>query len=70
MNEALLRLTAEDATKAQIVTLRFFAGLENREIAEMLGSSERTGERAWHLAKAWMLAEFSELKSRASVPQE
>ena len=40
------RLAVEDATKAQIVKLRFFAGLENREIAEMLGSSERTVERA------------------------
>jgi len=60
VNEALDRLAVQDATKAEIVKLRFFAGLENREIAEMLGLSERTVERAWRFAKAWLLAEFNE----------
>ena len=60
VNEALDRLALHDATKAEIVKLRFFAGLENREIAEMLGLSERTVERAWRFAKAWLLAEFKE----------
>lgn len=60
VNEALDRLALQDATKAEIVKLRFFAGLENREIAEMLGISERTVERAWRFAKAWLLAEFTE----------
>ena len=60
VNEALDRLALQDATKAEIVKLRFFAGLENREIAEMLGLSERTVERAWRFAKAWLLAEFSD----------
>src|SRR5262249_40579384 len=58
VNEALDRLAAEDATKAEIVKLRFFAGLENREIAEMLGISERSVERSWRFAKAWLLSEF------------
>ena len=60
VNEALDRLALHDPTKAEIVKLRFFAGLENREIAEMLGLSERTVERAWRFAKAWLLAEFNE----------
>ena len=60
VNEALDRLAAEDATKAEIVKLRFFVGLENREIAQLLGISERTVERAWRFAKAWLLAEFSD----------
>jgi RNA polymerase sigma factor (TIGR02999 family) len=60
VHEALDRLAAEDATKAEIVKLRFFVGLENREIAELLGISEKTVERAWHFAKAWLLAEFSD----------
>ena len=60
VNEALGRLALQDASKAEIVKLRFFAGLENREIAEMLGLSERTVERSWRFAKAWLLAEFKE----------
>jgi RNA polymerase sigma factor (TIGR02999 family) len=60
VNEALDRLAAEDAPKAEIVKLRFFAGLGNREIAELLGISERTVERNWRFAKAWLLAEFSD----------
>ena len=60
VNEALDRLAALDATKAEIVKLRFFVGLEHREIAELLGVSERTVERGWRFAKAWLLAEFQE----------
>jgi RNA polymerase sigma factor (sigma-70 family) len=60
VNEALDRLATQDAAKAEIVKLRFFVGLENREIAELLGISERTVERAWRFAKAWLLAEFHE----------
>lgn len=58
INEALDRLAAQDSTKAEIVKLRFFGGFENREIAEVLGVSERTVERAWRFAKAWLLAEL------------
>jgi RNA polymerase sigma factor (TIGR02999 family) len=60
VNEALDRLALQDPAKAEIVKLRFFAGLEIREIAEMLGISERSVERAWRFAKAWLLTEFSE----------
>jgi RNA polymerase sigma factor (TIGR02999 family) len=59
VNEALDRLALQDPFKAEIVKLRFFAGLENREIAEMLSISERTVERTWRFAKAWLLAEFN-----------
>ena len=59
MNETLDKLTTLDSTKAEVVKLRFFGGLENREIAEVLGVSERTVERAWRFAKAWLLAELS-----------
>ena len=59
INEALDRLAAQDSTKAEVVKLRFFAGLENREIAELLGVSERTVERSWRFAKAWLLTELA-----------
>jgi RNA polymerase sigma factor (TIGR02999 family) len=58
INEALDKLAALENTKAEVVKLRFFGGLENREIAEVLGISERTVERAWRFAKAWLLAEL------------
>ena len=58
VNEALDRLAAADSTKAEVVKLRFFAGLENREIGELLGISERTVERAWRFSKAWLLSEL------------
>lgn len=59
VNEALDRLAALDPPKAEVVRLRFFAGLENREIAEVMGISESTVERAWRFAKAWLLTELS-----------
>jgi RNA polymerase sigma factor (TIGR02999 family) len=58
INEALDKLAALDSTKAEVVKLRFFGGLENREVGEALGISERTVERAWRFAKAWLLAEL------------
>ena len=58
INEALDRLAAQDSTKGEVVKLRYFAGLENREVAEVLGVSERTVERSWRFAKAWLLAEL------------
>jgi RNA polymerase sigma factor (TIGR02999 family) len=58
INEALERLAAQDSTKAEVVKLRFFGGLENKEIAEVLGVSERTVERSWRFAKAWLGAEL------------
>lgn len=45
-----------DPRKADIVEARFFGGLENEEIAEMLGISSRTVQRQWQRARAWMHA--------------
>lgn len=56
VHESLDELAAVDPVKAQVVKLRFFVGLSNKEIAELLGVSERTVERAWTFAKAWLFA--------------
>ena len=58
LDEALAKLATEDATAAQIVKLRFFAGLNMRETAEMLGLAQRTAERQWAYARAWLYAEL------------
>jgi RNA polymerase sigma factor (TIGR02999 family) len=63
VHEVLDELAAVDATKAQIVKLRFYVGLSNREIAELLNVSERTVERGWAFAKAWL---FAALKGRVA----
>jgi RNA polymerase sigma factor (TIGR02999 family) len=51
INEALIRLEAEDPEKARIVSLKFFGGLSNEEVAENLGLSLRTVSRLWISAK-------------------
>jgi RNA polymerase sigma factor (TIGR02999 family) len=55
---ALDRLASEDLEKAQVVKLRFFVGLESPEIARLLGVSEKTVQRHWAFAKAWLVREM------------
>ena len=59
LNEALDHLEAHDATKAQVVKLRFFAGLTNEEVAKVLGVSEPTVKRHWAYARAWLFREMN-----------
>lgn len=54
IDEALERLKVEDPEKAKIVVLKFFGGLTNQEVALSLDVTERTVERQWAFAKAWM----------------
>lgn len=54
IDEALERLRAADPDKAKIVMLKFFGGLTNQEVAQSLDVNERTVERQWAFAKAWM----------------
>ncbi len=56
MNDALEELEALDARQAQVVELRFFGGLELKEIATMLDTSERTVKRDWQRARAFLCA--------------
>ncbi len=54
VHDALERLAAEDPEKADVVKLRFFVGLEHAEIATLLDVSEKTVQRHWAFAKAWL----------------
>ncbi len=54
LDEALNQLEAEDPVKAQLVKLRFFAGLSLEDAAQMLGVSAATAKRYWIYARAWL----------------
>lgn len=58
IDESLERLRAEDPDKAQIVVLKFFGGHTNQEVAGMIGVTERTIERQWAFAKAWLFEDI------------
>jgi RNA polymerase sigma factor (TIGR02999 family) len=55
VDEALEKLQKIDQELAQVVMLKFFAGLTNAEVAEMTGVTERTVQNKWTFAKAWLL---------------
>jgi RNA polymerase sigma factor (TIGR02999 family) len=54
IHEALDRFAAESPAKAELVKLRFFAGLSLEEAGAILGLPERTAQRHWAYAKAWL----------------
>lgn len=59
LEEALQSLAAVDPVRSRIVELRFFGGLTNAEIGEVLEVSLSTVERQWRLARAWLYANLS-----------
>lgn len=59
LDQALERLAEKDSDLARIVELRFFAGLEVPETAEIMGVSESTIKRGWAMAKAWLHRELT-----------
>ena len=58
VDEALERFQVEDPEKGKIVVMKFFGGLTNQEVAETLGVTERTVERQWAYAKAWLFRDI------------
>jgi RNA polymerase sigma factor (TIGR02999 family) len=56
LDDALSKLAVEDPEAARLVNLRFFAGLSVRDAAVFLGLSQRTAERQWTYARAWLYA--------------
>jgi RNA polymerase sigma factor (TIGR02999 family) len=59
VHEALGRLAAHDAEKAELVKLRFFAGLTMEQAGRVLGYSEPTAKRHWAYARAWLYREIN-----------
>jgi RNA polymerase sigma factor (TIGR02999 family) len=55
LDEALSLLEREDPQSAELVKLRYFSGLTNKEAAEALGISPRTADFRWAFARAWLL---------------
>jgi RNA polymerase sigma factor (TIGR02999 family) len=64
VNEVLERLESRDKLKANLVKLRYFAGLSIPQAAEALGISKATADRYWAYARAWLHAELK----RADAP--
>ena len=60
LDEALARLAAHEPRAADVVKLRFFAGLTAEQAADSLGISLRTANRHWAYAKAWLYQQLSE----------
>jgi RNA polymerase sigma factor (TIGR02999 family) len=58
VDEALQKLEREQAAAAELVKLRFFAGMTNTEVAVALKISERTAKRYWTFARAWLYQEI------------
>jgi RNA polymerase sigma-70 factor, ECF subfamily len=54
LDEALTQLARLDPRKAQVVELRFFAGMTSKEAGAVLGMSETTAEDDWYMARAWL----------------
>jgi len=58
LDEALGALAQRDPQAAELVKLRFFAGLTQQQAAELLGISPRTADRTWAYARAWLFRQI------------
>jgi RNA polymerase sigma factor (TIGR02999 family) len=65
LDEALDKLAIQDPAKAELVKLRFFAGLTMPEVAEVMGISLTTAERRWTYVRTWL---YAELESMTTAP--
>ncbi len=58
LHEVLDRLALQHERQAQLIEMRFFAGFNFEEIAEVLGISVSTAKRDWVIARAWLYREL------------
>lgn len=59
LDEALTKLAGEDRVVADLVKMRYFAGLTLSQAAEIIGVSRRTADRYWAYARAWLYQEIT-----------
>jgi RNA polymerase sigma factor (TIGR02999 family) len=67
LDEALTRLAAEDHIKAELVKLRYFAGLSVAEAGSVLGISRASADRYWRFAKVWLYSALNPPDSSDSL---
>jgi RNA polymerase sigma factor (TIGR02999 family) len=60
VSEALEQLSATDKTAAELVKLRYFAGLNGKDAAAALGLAERSADRLWVYARSWLLKHLTD----------
>ena len=60
VDDALKRLEQNNPERARVVVLKFFGGMTNKEVADTLGISERSVDRHWVCAKAWLFQELQD----------
>jgi RNA polymerase sigma factor (TIGR02999 family) len=68
LEDALEALEGWDKRKAKVVTMRFYGGLSETEIAEVLKISPATITRDWRMARAWLLRELNQQGFRIEIP--
>lgn len=66
LNDAIESLELLDPDKAELVKMKFFAGMSTPEAADILNISVRTAERYWAYARVWLLREINEQNNTAT----
>ncbi|HEV2691122.1 MAG TPA: ECF-type sigma factor, partial [Bryobacteraceae bacterium] len=69
LDDALNGLARLDRQQAQVIEMRFFAGLTIAESAEALGVSPKTVHRDWITAKAWLFDQLNRTENGAGAPR-
>ncbi len=68
LDDALARFASAEPARAELVKLRFFAGLSTPDAAAVLGLSLATAERWWTFARAWLFSELGDGGEEKSAP--
>ena len=69
LQEVMERFEKRDEAKAQVVKLKFYAGLTNEEVADTLGISAPTVKRHWSYARAWLMREIERVREGLEEPE-